>query len=164
MNKWIKKTLKAVVDTVEVYIPFAAFVSLFSVFLLGILFRYFFKPLTWTLELSLMCFIWTALLGGLYAKRDNSHVQFTMLYDMVSPLTQIWMRIVGNTLLVTAFAIGLIPSWKYVLFMGYKKSNVLKIPMDVVFFPFVIFLAFMIGRYAIDVVNDIRLLKKGDLK
>lgn len=164
MNKLIKKTLKAVVDTVEVYIPFAAFVSLFSVFLLGILFRYFFKPLTWTLELSLMCFIWTALLGGLYAKRDNSHVQFTMLYDMVSPLTQIWMRIVGNSLLVIAFAIGLIPSWKYVLFMGYKKSNVLKIPMDVVFFPFVIFLAFMIGRYAIDVVSDIRLLKKGDLK
>jgi len=164
MNKWIKKTIKTVVDTVEVYIPFAAFISLFSVFLLGILFRYFFKPLTWTLELSLMCFIWTALFGGLYAKRDNSHVQFTMIYDMVSPLTQIWMRIVGNSMLVIAFAIGLIPSWKYVIFMGYKKSNVLKIPMDIVFFPFVIFLAFMIGRYAIDVIKDIRLLGKGDIK
>lgn len=164
MNKWIKKTIKTVVDTVEVYIPFTAFVTLFSVFLLGIIFRYFFKPLTWTLELSLMCFIWTALLGGLYAKRDNSHVQFTMIYDMVSPLTQTWMRITGNSLLVLAFAIGLIPSWKYVLFMAYKKSNVLKIPMNIVFFPFVIFLAFMIGRYTIDVIHDIRLLRKGDLK
>ena len=151
------------VDTVEVYIPFAAFVTLFIVFLLGIFFRYFLKPLTWTLELSLICFIWTALLGGLYAKRENSHVHFTMIYDVVSPLTQIWMRIVGNSLLVISFLIGFIPSFNYVLFMGYKKSNVLKIPMDIAFSPFVIFLAFMIGRYAIDVFRDIRKLNKGNL-
>jgi len=163
MNKWLKKTGRFLVDAVEVYIPFAAFSTLFIVFLLGIFFRYFLKPLTWTLELSLMCFIWTALLGGLYAKRDNSHVQFTMIYDAVSPLTQIWMRIVGNALLVISFLIGLVPSWKYVLFMGYKKSNVLKVPMDIVFFPFVIFLAFMIGRYSIDLFRDIRKLIRGDL-
>jgi len=157
-----KKIGKALVDTVEVYIPFAAFSSLFIVFVLGIFFRYFFKPLTWTLELSLMCFIWTALLGGLYAKRDNSHVQFTMVYDAVSPFVQLWMRIVGNVLLIVSFAIGLVPSWKYVHFMNYKKSNVLKIPMDIVFMPFVIFLAFMIGRYMIDLIKDIRKLRTGD--
>lgn len=163
MSKWIRKAGRIVIDTVEVYIPFIAFVTLFLVFLLGIFFRYFLKPLTWTLELSLICFIWSALLGGLYAKRDNSHVQFTMIYDMVSPLKQIWMRIIGNSLLVISFLIGLIPSWKYVLFMGYKKSNVLKIPMDIAFFPFVLFLVFMIGRYSIDVFHDVRKIKKGDL-
>lgn len=163
MKTGLKKVAKFIVDTVEVYIPFAAFVTLFSVFLIGIFFRYFLKPLTWTLELSLICFIWTSLLGGLYAKREDSHVKFTMLYDAVSPLTQIWMRICGHTLLVTAFIIGLVPSWNYVLFMGYKKSNVLKIPMDLVFSPFVIFLAFMIGRYSLDIYRDVRKLTKGDL-
>ncbi len=164
MIKQLKKTGKFIVDTVEVYIPFAAFSTLFLVFLLGIIFRYFFKPLTWTLELSLMCFIWTALLGGIYAKRDDSHVMFTMIYDTVSPLVQIWMRIVGNTLLVASFLIGLVPSWNYIQFMNYKKSNVLKIPMDIVFLPFVIFLAFMIGRYTIDIVRDVRSLLKGEVK
>ncbi|MDA3811412.1 MAG: TRAP transporter small permease subunit [Spirochaetaceae bacterium] len=163
MKKWISKTGRFLVDTVEVYIPFAAFVTLFVVFILGIFFRYFLKPLTWTLELSLICFIWSALLGGLYAKRDNSHVHFTMIYDAVSPLAQIWMRIVGHSMLVIAFAIGFVPSVNYILFMGYKKSNVLKIPMDIAFSPFVIFLVFMIGRYAIDVYKDMRKLIKGDL-
>ncbi len=158
----LRRLGKFLVDTVEVYIPFVAFVSLFLVFILGIFFRYFLKPLTWTLELSLICFIWTALLGGIYAKRDNSHVVFTLVYDAVKPLTQTWMRIVGNSLLVIAFSIGLVPSWKYVLFMGYKKSNVLKIPMDLVFLPFVIFLVFMIARYLIDIVRDVQSLRKGE--
>ncbi len=162
MKKIIQKTGKILVDTVEVYIPFTAFSVLFLVFILGIFFRYFLEPLTWTLELSLMCFIWTSLLGGIYAKRDDSHVMFTMVYDSVSPLTQLWMRIVGNIMLVTSFAIGLIPSWKYVNFMNYKKSNVLKIPMDIVFLPFVIFLAFMIGRFTIDLVRDFKALKSGE--
>jgi TRAP-type C4-dicarboxylate transport system permease small subunit len=164
MNKNLKKAGRLIVDTVEVYIPFAAFSTLFTVFILGIIFRYFFKPLTWTLELSLMCFIWTSLLGGLYAKRDDSHVRFTMIYDAAAPLAQLWMRLTGNALLVISFAIGLYPSWKYVNFMNYKKSNVLKIPMDIVFLPFVIFLAFMIGRYLIDIVTDIRKLRKGEYR
>ncbi len=162
--KKIQKIGKFLVDTVEVYIPFTAFSVLFLVFILGIVFRYFFRPLTWTLELSLMCFIWTSLLGGIFAKRDDSHVMFTMLYDSVGPLAQLWMRISGNILLIVSFIIGLIPSWNYVHFMNYKKSNVLKIPMDIVFFPFVIFLAFMIGRFTIDVVKDLKLLKSGEYK
>jgi len=163
MKEKLKRAGRFILDSIEMYIPFAAFVTLFLVFLTGIFFRYFLKPLTWTLELSLICFIWTALLGGLYAKREESHVAFTMVYDAVGPLTQLWMRIAGHTLLTLSFIIGLVPSWKYVLFMGYKKSNVLKIPMDIVFFPFVIFLAFMIGRYSLDIYRDIQKLRKGDL-
>ncbi len=163
MKTWLKRIGKALIDTVEIYIPFAAFVTLFSVFLIGIFFRYFLKPLTWTLELSLICFIWTSLLGGLFAKREESHVVFTMIYDIVSPVKQAWMRISGHSLLVISFLIGLVPSWKYVMFMGYKKSNVLKIPMDLVFFPFVIFLSFMIGRYTLDIYRDIRKLVKGEI-
>ncbi|MDA3958720.1 TRAP transporter small permease [Oceanispirochaeta sp.] len=163
MKTALKRAGKLFIDTIEIYIPFAAFVTLFIVFITGIFFRYFLKPLTWTLELSLICFIWTSLLGGLFAKREDAHVAFTMVYDAVSPLIQIWMRLIGHSLLVLSFAIGLIPSWKYVLFMGYKKSNVLKIPMDLVFLPFVIFLAFMIGRYTVDIYRDTRKLIKGDL-
>jgi TRAP-type C4-dicarboxylate transport system permease small subunit len=162
MKKILQKTGRFLVDTVEVYIPFTAFTVLFLVFILGITFRYFLKPLTWTLELSLICFIWTSLLGGIYAKRDDSHVMFTMIYDSVSPVAQLWMRIVGNTLLISSFVIGLVPSWKYIAFMNYKKSNVLKIPMDLVFLPFVIFLAFMIGRLSIDLFNDLKKLKSGE--
>ena len=134
------------------------FLTLFCVFVLGIFFRYFLTPLTWTLELSLICFIWTALLGGLYAKRVNSHVKFSMVYDLFSSRGQLWIRIAGNTLLLFSFILGFRPSLKYVLFMGFKKSNVLKIPMDIAFFPFVIFMAFMIGHFIYDLIIDMKIL------
>ena len=154
----MKKGFKFLLDVIEVYTPMAAFIVLFTVFMLGIFFRYFLAPLTWTLELSLICFIWTALLGGLYAKRTDSHVKFTLIYDMVSPKKQLWMRLVGNGLLLTAFGMAFYPSLNYVLFMGFKKSNVLKIPMDAAFAPFVVFMAFMTGRLIHDLYKDLNLL------
>jgi TRAP-type C4-dicarboxylate transport system permease small subunit len=42
-------------------------------------------PLTWPMELTLICFVWTALLGGLFAKRTDDHVSFSMIYDAVTP-------------------------------------------------------------------------------
>ncbi len=154
----MKKAARFILDFVEVYLPMLSFSMLFVVFILGIFFRYFLTPLTWTLELSLICFIWTSLLGGLYAKRTGSHVKFTLIYDMVSPKTQLWMRLSGNGLLLFSFLLGFVPSVKYVLFMGFKKSNVLKIPMDIAFFPFIIFMSFMIGRFIYDIYTDLSIL------
>ena len=107
------------------------------------------------------CFVWVALLGGLYAKRDNSHVAFAMVYDAAKPRTQVWMRIAGNILLLVAFAAALVPSWGYVSFMGYKHSDALKIPMTLAYFPFIVFLVDIIVRLAIDIAKDSSILRKG---
>jgi TRAP-type C4-dicarboxylate transport system permease small subunit len=149
------------VDLIELYIPVTTFIVLFVSFMTQIVARYFFKPLLWPEELSLMCFVWTALLGGLYAKRENNHVAFSMLYDVCSPRLQKAMRIAGNVLMLFAFVIALVPSWKYVSFMAYKKSDVLLIPMNIVFFPFMIFLVDMIVRIVIDLAKDLGPLKTG---
>ncbi len=154
----MKRIFKFLLDAVEVYIPMFTFSMLFVVFILGIFFRYFLTPLTWTLELSLICFIWTALLGGLYAKRTEAHVKFTLIYDMVSPRVQLWMRLAGNGMLLFSFLLGFVPSFRYVLFMGFKKSNVLKIPMDLAFSPFIVFMAFMIGHFVFDIYRDVKIL------
>ncbi len=152
---------KFLVNVIEVYVPVAAFVVLFVSFMTQIVARYFFKPLLWPEELSLMCFVWTALLGGLYAKRDNSHVAFSMLYDAVSPSKQTLMRIAGNFLQLFAYLIAFVPSWNYVSFMAYKKTDVMLIPMNIVYFPFMIFLADMIVRMVIDIVSEFAALRKG---
>lgn len=162
MKKFFKNILLPICNTIEIYIPFIMFSTLFIVFILGIVFRYFFEPLTWTLELSLICFIWVALLGGLYAKRKHAHVEFTLVYDAASTKVKLWMAIIGNFLLTFSFTLAIIPSYKYVMFMSYKKSNVLHIPMHIAYFPFVIFLVFMTGHYTYDLVRDIRKLIKGE--
>ncbi len=158
-----KKIFLFSLDVVEKYIPMVVFLVLFFTFILQIFCRYFIVPLTWPLELTLICFLWVALLGGLYAKRTDSHVAFTMVYDAVGPKTQLFMRLAGNCMLFAAFCIALYPSYDYVIFMGFKKSNVLRIPMDFAFFPFVVFLVFMLGRIGRDLLDDIVGLYRGDL-
>ena len=125
--------------------------------------RYFLVPLTWPMELTLICFVWTALLGALLAKRTDSHVVFSMVYDAANPKVKLYVRLGGNLLLFISFCIALYPSYDYVVFMGFKKSNVLKIPMDFAFSPFIVFLVFMIGRIGKDLLVDIKKLLRGDL-
>jgi len=146
----------------EIYTPSIVFFSLFIVFILQIFYRYFLVPLTWPLEFTLMAFIWVTLLGACYAKRDSSHVKFTMIYDIVKPKTQIWIRIVGNALVLIAFSISLYPSYRYVNFMSFKRSDVLKIPMNIAFSPYIVFLVIMIGRLGYDIITDFKKLYRGE--
>jgi TRAP-type C4-dicarboxylate transport system permease small subunit len=129
--------------------------------MLEIFYRYFLIPLTWTLEFTLIAFIWVTLLGACFAQRDSSHVMFTMIYDKVKPRTQIWMRIVGNTLVFIAFSISLYPTYRYINFMSFKKSDVLKIPMNIAFSPYIVFLIIMIGRLGYDIITDFKKLNRG---
>jgi TRAP-type C4-dicarboxylate transport system permease small subunit len=151
-----------ILDVVEKYLPMAIFSLLFITFIIQIFCRYFLVPLTWPLELTLMCFIWTALLGGLLAKRTNDHVVFSLVYDSVKPKTQRYMRLAGNLLLFASFCMAFYPSYDYIVFMGFKKSNVLQIPMNIAFSPFVVFLAFMLGRIGRDLIMDLKALFRGD--
>jgi TRAP-type C4-dicarboxylate transport system permease small subunit len=130
--------------------------------MLEIFYRYFLVPLTWTLEFTLIAFIWVTLLGACFAQRDSSHVMFTMIYDKVKPWTKIWMRIVGNALVFIAFSISLYPTYRYINFMSFKKSDVLKIPMNIAFLPYLVFLIIMIGRLGYDIVTDFKKLNRGE--
>jgi len=146
----------------EIYLSSIIFILLFVVFLLQIFYRYFFVPLTWPLEFTLIAFIWVTLLGACFAQRDYSHVKFALIYDRKNPRIQTWMRLIGNALVLIAFSIALYPSYRYVMFMSFKKSSVLKIPMNIAFSPFIIFLIIMIGRLGYDLYIDIKNLLRGE--
>ena len=161
MRLW-KRIGSFILNFFEIYLSSTAFLLLFIVFLLQIFYRYFLVPLTWPMEFIQISFILLTLLGACFAQRDFSHVMFTMIYDAVKPRTQIWMRIVGNTLVFIAFSISLYPSYRYVIFMSFKKSNVLKIPMNIAFSPYIVFLVIMIGRLGYDIITDFKKLYKGE--
>ena len=157
---WIKIG-KLFLDITEIYIPAIAFSLLFIAFLIQVFFRYFLVPLTWPLEFTLMMFIWTTLFGACYAMRDDTHVRFTLIYDNSAPKVKFWMRIIGNLMLFISFIIAFIPTYNWVNFMSFKKSNVLKVPMNIVFFPYVIFMIIMMGRIAYNLYIDVRKLPRG---
>ena len=155
------RILLKTLDVLEIYIPTLSFALMFVVFIIEIVCRYLFVPLTWTMEFSLMAFLWTTLLGACWALRDNSHVVFGVVYDSVGPKAQRLIRIAGNGLLFLAFCIALYPSWKYVAFMGFKKADVMQISMSIVFSPYIAFSLLTIGRVGYSLWNDVRSLVPG---
>jgi len=157
-----KKISLFILEFFEVYTPAMVFFLLFVVFMLQIFYRYFLVPLTWPLEFTLIAFIWVTLLGACLAQRDYSHVEFSIIYDKKNSRTQRWMRILGNGLVFISFCIALYPSYRYVNFMSFKKSDVLKIPMNIAFSPFIVFLIIMIGRLGYDLYIDLKKVLKGE--
>jgi TRAP-type C4-dicarboxylate transport system permease small subunit len=161
MQQRTRRVLQFLLDVVELYLPMLAFLTIFVCFMLQIVSRYFFTPMMWPEELALLAFVWAALFGAMYAKRMDALVSFTMIYDRVSERGRAVMRIAGAVLLVAAFAISFKPSLDFVIFMSYKKSSVLLIPMNVVSASYLAFLVDMIVRYVVDIVRDVRFLATG---
>ena len=161
MTQRTKTILQFLLDVLELYLPMLAFLTIYVCFMIQIISRYFFIPLMWPEELALLSFIWAALFGALYAKRTEALVSFTMIYDRANDRGKAVMRIAGSVLLVAAFAISFKPSLDFVIFMSYKKSSVLSIPMNLVSSGYLIFLVDITIRYVVDIVKDIRFLATG---
>ena len=161
MKRRTKSVLLTALDIIELYVPMAAFLTIFICFLLQIVSRYFFTPLMWPEELALLSFVWVTLLGATYAKRTNSMVAFTMVYDRMSERGQAVFRLIGGVLIVVALVISLKPSYDYVASQGYRQSSVLSIPYTVVSAVYLVFLVDIVIRYVIDIVHDIRFLGAG---
>lgn len=157
----LKAIFRVLVDIVEIYVPMAAFLCIFVCFLLQIVSRYFFTPLMWPEELALISFLWVSLLGCLYAKRGDSMVSFSLVYDLLKPKAQRRVRIAGNAFLAIVFGISFKPSLDYVLFMSFKTSGALKIPLHVAYSCYIIFLVDIIIRYIVDIVADLRVGRAG---
>lgn len=152
-------------DIPEKYVASLAFLTLFVVFVLQIFFRYVLnRPLIWPYEVSIFAFIWTAVLGACFAKRHNVHVVFSLVYDHMSPVGQLIFRLIGNLLLFSAFVIAIYPTFDFIKFMRIDKSVALKIPFDIAFGPYLIFMALIIGRVGYDLYVDIRKLVKGEIQ
>ena len=161
---WLKVG-QFLLDIPEKYVSSLTFTILFVVFVLQIFFRYVLnRPLVWPYEVTIFAFIWTAVLGACFAKRHNVHVVFSLVYDRMNPLGQLIFRVIGNTLIAVAFVIAIPATYDFVTFMHMDRSVALKIPFDVAFAPYLVFIVLIIGRMVVDVVRDIRWLVKGEVQ
>ena len=153
------------IDIPEKYVSSVTFSILFIVFVLQIFFRYVLnRPLVWPYEVSIFAFIWTVMLGACYAKRHNVHVVFNLVYDRQKPLVQLIFRMIGNTAIVTAFCIALVPTFRFIRFMRNDRSVDLKIPFDIAYGPYLVFMVIIIVRVGLDLIADIRKLVRGEIQ
>lgn len=153
---------KVLLDVLELYIPMVAFIGLFLLFIVNIVFRYAFNnPLTWPPELIVTGFVWMVMLSAAYVRRKGIHVKFTIIYERLSAKKQTYNRILVNVLTAAFFIIAVPATIDWVDFMSFKGTPVFRISFSLVYLPTVPFLILIAGHCIYDIVVDIKsLLKK----
>lgn len=157
-----KRVFSIVRNCVELYIPMISFLVLFLVFCFQVFMRYVMKnPQSWTLEVEQMCFLWLVLLGACFAQREKSHVTFTLLYDNLGIKGKAVTGLLGNLIIASTFAAGIIPSLMYIwgLTARNQVTSILKMPKTWIFMPYVIFLLITLVYVLIDIYEQIMVLR-----
>ena len=158
----MKKIFLVLRDIFEIYVPAAAFLSMFFAFILQVFTRYVINmPLTWTQDVIVTGFVWTVLFGACYPMRARRHVKFTMVYDKLKPRPAALSRLVGNLIIVAAFLMLIVPSWNYSFFLFFQKTAVLRINYTYIFIPFVYLTISVIGYSLVDILEDLKVLRGG---
>ena len=158
----MNKAAGVIRDCVEKIIPIIAFIVLFVVFVFQVFMRYVVKsPQAWTGEVEQSCFLWLVLLGACYAQRIKGHVTFTLVYDNLGIKGKAITAMLGNILIAFSFLVSLIPSFNYIigLLERAQLTSLLKWPKTYVFFPYVIFLVFILAYSLLDIYEEIMVLK-----
>ncbi len=154
----IKRTGHFLRDTVEIYIPALSFIIMFMIFVLQIFFRYVVRqPLPWAYEVTVSCYLWLVILGACFAQRDRSHVMFTLFYDKLGTKGKAFCAFLGNTLIAFCFSVSIIPSIQFVDFMKMSKTSVLKVGLNWIYAPYIVFLIFMVFYMLRDMVHEFRI-------
>ncbi len=128
------------------------FLTLFVVFIVQITARFGLnKPLPWTDEAAVILYVWVILWAAAFIVPEREHVVFDLVWNSVNQRTRQVMKIVGNLLIGGLALVGLPATWDYVKFMSREGSPVLGISFMWVFMPFVLLLAALVVRSALNI-------------
>jgi len=130
---------------------------MFLAFIIQIVFRYFFNfPIGWTSELSVIAWLYMALLGSAFWLKESDEIRFDLISDRLGPLGR---RVVGIVVAIAAvvlFGMALPATIKYVAFMKVESTSYLKIRLDILYSVYVVFAVAVIIRYAWAILSLLR--------
>ena len=117
-------------ERLELVLSGAAFLAMFIVIALGVLFRYLLhNPLTWSVSVATSLFIWTTMITAGLPHWADEHIQFDVLYVRFGPKVQRWARIVGNVIIIVPAAIVIPASFRYLLFIQPERISGLNLSL-----------------------------------
>lgn len=155
----LKKVGKFLRNCVELYIPVASFLIMFSVFVIQIVARYVFNsPVQWAYEVTVISYLWMVVLGACYAYRDRSHVTFTLIYDKLPVKGKAVCAFLGNLLMAIAFVAMFVPACEMIGKMKMQETSVLKIGLNVVYSPFIVFMIIILIYIVSDMILELKVM------
>jgi TRAP-type C4-dicarboxylate transport system permease small subunit len=124
-----------------------AFAVMFGAFMIQIVSRYVFDaPVSWSLEICSIGYIWIVFWTCDILVHERQHIIFDVLYLKFPPR---WRRVVGiaNTATLGLIFLAALPTTlEYIHFLARRKTMILRLPFDIVYSCFAIFMiAVIIG-------------------
>ena len=121
---------------------------MFVAFILQIIFRYVFNfPVGWSTELTTITWLYLVLWGSAFVLTEKEEIRFDLIYGSVGRRARIAMAIVFSAAVVVLYGMALPATYAYVTFMKVEKSSYLKIPLNWLYFIYVIFCVAVMVRY-----------------
>jgi TRAP-type C4-dicarboxylate transport system permease small subunit len=129
---------------------------MFLAILVQVIFRYLFTPLIWPFELSIFMYICLIYLGAALAARDDSHVAFDVLFNVLPQRVQ---RVISFTLRLFGAAVVATLMWPGLRLMvqsHHIRSASLQIPWSFLIFVYLVGMLLLAGHLLGGAVEDWR--------
>lgn len=119
----------------------AAFAAMFGAFMIQIVSRYVFNaPVSWSLEICSIGYIWIVFFTSNVLLTERQHIVFDVLYHAFPPRQKRVLAILLTATLGLIFLAALPTILEYLSFLGRRKTMILRLPMDIVYSCFGIFM------------------------
>ena len=130
------------------------FAALFLTFIAQVFFRYVMNdPLPWSQEVAGILYVWIVCVGAATIVKEREHVSFDLIYAHVQPRNRRILALIGAGLTLVVLVACFYGNYDYVQFTARQKSPTLRLPMNVVFSGFAVFMLLVIINSAIRVVR-----------
>lgn len=127
---------RSLTDHVAVFLMATMFVS----FLLQIFFRYALnRPLGWTEEVTVLCWVWVVLWSAAFLLSDAEEVRFDIVYSAVPVPVRRAFTVISSIALVVLLVVSVPATWRYVAFMKREHSAYLHMRFDILYSIYLVF-------------------------
>lgn len=121
---------------------------MFLAFIGQIVFRYLLNlPIGWTLELTLIMWLWLVLWGAAFVVTEREEIRFDIIYGAVSSRVRRVLAVCFSIALVVIYGYSLPAVVDYVTFMKVQSTSYLEIRFDYLYSIYVIFAVAVLARY-----------------
>ena len=155
----LKKVWSALETFFGLYLAIASFCTMFVIFIAQVFARYVLNsPFEWAFELCMMFYLWLVMLGANYTTKEHGHVVFTLIYEKMPLRLRMAASALGNLIVAVLFSLTVPLTVKYIFSMGRQVTSSLKIGLNIVYAPYLVFLFYTIVYFLVDAIKDLRML------
>ena len=122
--------------------------TMFASFLLQIAFRYVLnRPLGWTEEVTVICWVWVVLWVASFILTDDEEVRFDIVYGAVAPGVRRAFTGFTSVAIIVLLLLSLPATWRYVIFMKREHSAYLHMRFDLAYSIYLMFVVAAVVRH-----------------